>query len=110
MEGASGLARTCEDPALRVNPLHCRHARERAAATVRARCELEPGNVVGSLAGRIGCDLGGHRAAVDMLPVGAGVMAADRLAVKQQRRDRLAESPQQLAVLAGLTLVNLGTL
>jgi hypothetical protein len=42
-----------------------------------------------------------------VLPVRAGIVAADGLAVEQERRDRLAERPGELAIVAGLALVDL---
>ena len=56
---------------------------------------------------RVAGDLADDRAAVHVLPVRTGVVAADGLAVEQQRRDRLAERPGELAVGAGLALVHL---
>src|ERR1700716_2040595 len=57
-----------------------------------------------------GGDLAGHRAAVGQLPGRAGIMAADNLVVRNQRRDRLPESPGQLAIIAGLAFVDLRAL
>ena len=45
-----------------------------------------------------------------MLPVRPGIVPANRLALGQQRRDRLAEGPGGLAVGAGLALVDLRAL
>jgi hypothetical protein len=110
MEGAGLIARTGVDPALRVDLLHRCHARECPPASVRARSEFEPRNVVRPLAGHMRQYFGRHGAAVHVLPVRAGVMAADRLAVEQERRDRLAEYPGELAIAARLALINLGAL
>src|ERR1700738_995893 len=93
--------------ALVVDPLHGRDARERAASAVVRHFELEPGNIVRRLAGSIARGLCSHGAAVDMLPVRAGIVTSDGLAVEQQRRDRLAERPCKLAVVTGLALVDL---
>ena len=47
---------------------------------------------------------------VGQLPARAGEVPADRLAVDQQRRNRLAELPDELAVRAGLAVVDLRAL
>src|SRR6266699_1333381 len=62
------------------------------------------------LTGHMGQYFGRHGAAVHVLPVRAGGMAADRLALEQERRDRLAEYPGELAIAARLALINLGAL
>src|SRR5262245_19642613 len=74
---------------------------------MRRRVELEPGNIARRLARHVGDRLADHRAAVDVLPVRPGIVAPDGFAVEQQRRDRLAERPCELAVAAGLALVDL---
>src|SRR5260370_33762849 len=98
MEGAGLVARTGVDPALRVDLLHRCHARERPSASVRGRSEFEPRTVVRSLAGHVRQYFGRYAAAVHVLPVPAGVMATARLAVEQERRDRLAEPSRESAV------------
>ena len=45
-----------------------------------------------------------------MLPGWPGVMAADRLVVEKEGRDRLAEHPGELAVVSRFTLIDLRTL
>src|ERR1700738_5380119 len=95
------------NPALGVDPLHGRDARERAASAVVRHFELEPGNIVRGLAGSIARGLCTHGAAVDMLPVRSGIVTSDGLAVELQRRDRLPECPCELAVVTGLALVDL---
>src|SRR5262245_21740371 len=45
-----------------------------------------------------------------MLPVGPGIVAADRLALTEQGRDRLAERPGELAVRGSLAFIDLGAL
>ena len=67
---------------------------------------LSQGMSAADRAGRARRDLADDPAAVDMLPVRAGVVASDRLAVEQERRDRLAERPGQAAG-ARLALVDL---
>ena len=91
---------------LRVDPLYRRDAGERAAAAPRGDFELEPGMSFG-VPGRVAGGLADDGAAVHMLPVRPGVMPADGLAVRQQRRDRLTERPGELAVRACLALVDL---
>ena len=57
--------------------------------------------------GALADHLAGDAAAVDVIPVGSGIVAADGLAVEDQRRDGFAESPGELAVRTGLALVEL---
>ena len=47
-------------------------------------------------------------AAVAVLPIGPGIVATHRRAIEQQRRDRLAELPGELAGGVGLAVVDLG--
>src|SRR2546430_16789231 len=110
MEGAGLIARTGVDPALRVDLLHRCHARECPPAAVRGRSEFEPRNVVRPLAGHMGQYFGRHGAAVHVLPVRAGGMVADRLAVEQERRDRLAGVASGPSIAARLSLLNFGGL
>ena len=110
MKGARLLAGAGVDAAAGVDPLHRRDARQRAAAAMRRYLELEPGDIARRLAGDVGDRLADHRAAVEMLPIRPGIVTSDGFAVEQQRRDRLAERPCELAVAAGLALVDLRTL
>jgi hypothetical protein len=104
---ASMVARTLQDPAMGVEPLHSADICERPAAAVVHDVELEPGNVICSRAGRIADRLASHGAAVRVLPGRTGVMPPDRLVVEYQRCDRLPEDPGELAVVAGFALVDL---
>src|SRR5262245_66520632 len=92
------------DAALGVDPLHRGDAREQARAAMGRHLELEPGNIARRLARDVGDRLADHGAAVGVLPVRPGIMAPDGFAVEQQRSDRLAESPWELAVSSGLAL------
>src|SRR5262245_61863344 len=95
------------DAAHGVDPLHRGHARQRAAPALRGDFELEPRDVACALARRIGGGLGDHGAAVRVLPVRPGIVAPDGLAVEHEGGDRLAQRPCELAVGAGLALVDL---
>ena len=110
MEIAGLVAWTAVDPALRVDLQHRCHAGERPPASVRGRSELEPRNVMRRLAGHTSYYVGSHAAAIRVLPVRAGVITADRLTFEAKRRSRLSECPDELAVAAGLALINLSTL
>src|SRR5262245_15529332 len=77
---------------------------------MRRHLELEPGNIARRLARDVGDRLADHGAAVGVLPVRPGIVTADGFAVEQQRRDRLAKYPCELAVAAGLALVDLRAL
>src|SRR5262245_18484377 len=110
MEGAGLIASAGMDAALGVDPLHRRDARQQARAATRRHLELEPGNIAWRLARDVGDCLADHGAAVGVLPVRPGIVAPDGFAVEQQRRDRLAERPCELAVAAGLALVDLRAL
>src|SRR6516225_4518765 len=101
------VARTLQDPAMSVEPLHSADICERPAAAVGHDVELEPGNVICSRTGRIAYRLASHGAAVRVLPGRTGVMPPDRLVVEYQRCDRLPEDPGELAVVAGFALVDL---
>src|SRR5580704_5306012 len=79
-------------------PLHGGDVAQKSAATVVRYVKLEPRNIACGLAWRGGGDFADHGAAVGQLPGRTGVVAADSLAVEQQRRDRLTECPRQLAV------------
>src|SRR5436309_11419465 len=107
LEAAGLVASTLELAACRVDPLHRGDARQDAAAAVGNHLKLQPWNVAVGGTRRIADGLADHCAAVAVLPVGTGVMTADRLAVDQQRRDWLAEDPVQLAVGAGLAFIDL---
>src|SRR6516225_4645678 len=87
------VARTLQDPAMGVEPLHSADICERPAATVVHDVELEPGNIICSRAGHIADRLASHGAAVHVLPGWTGVMPHDRLVVEYQRCDRLPEDP-----------------
>src|SRR5262249_49948209 len=65
---ASMVARTLQDPAVGVEPLHSADICERPAAAVVHDVELEPGNVICCRAGRIADRLASHGAAVHVLP------------------------------------------
>src|SRR5262245_59904367 len=110
VEGAGLVASAAHDAAHGVDALDGRRRRKDAAAAARRYFELEPGDVARGLAGRVGEHLAGDAAAVDVIPVRAGVVAADRLAVDEERRDRLAERPGELAVGAGLAVIDLRAL
>src|SRR3954454_7558140 len=97
MKCAGFIASPLVPAADRVNPLHRRHTRERTAPAARHHLKLEQRDVLWRCAWRIAGDLGDHRAAIHVLPVRAGVVAADGLAVREQRSDRLAENPRELA-------------
>jgi hypothetical protein len=110
MEGAGLVARTGVDPALRVDLLSVvtpeSVPRPRCAVARSLSHEMSSGLLPGTCASTL---------AVTALPsmcspVRAGVMAADRLAVEQERRDRLAEYPGELAIAARFALINLGAL
>src|SRR5262245_43480678 len=79
VEGAGLVAGTAHDAAHRVDALDRSRAREHAIATPRCHFELEPGNIIRRLAGRAADPFGSDAAAVDVVPVRAGVVAADRL-------------------------------
>src|SRR5258708_37911411 len=97
-------------PAHRIDALHRGDARERPAAAARGDLELEPGNVLRRCARRIAGGLADDRAAVRVLPARPGIMAPDRLAVREQRRDRLPAGPGEPAVGAGRALADLPAL
>ena len=106
---ASMVARTLQDPAMGVEPLHSAAICKRPAAAVVHDIELQPGNVIRSCTGRIADRLAYHGAAVHVLPGRTGVMPPDRLVVEDQRCDRLAEDPGELVVVVGFALVDLRT-
>src|ERR1700756_1337007 len=93
-----------------VDPLHGGDIRKRPASAAVHDVQLEPGNVVRRRAGRVADRLAGHGAAIPMLPGWPGVMAANRLVIDKEGRDRLAEHPGELALVSGLTLIDLRTL
>ena len=93
-----------------IDPLHRGDGRQHAAAAAGGHLELEPGDVAGRRARRVADDLADHGAAVAVLPARTGIVPADGLAVGDQRRDRLAESPGELAVGAGLAFIDLRAL
>ena len=110
MERAGFVAGTGQHAALGIDPLHRGHARERAASPMSGHFKLEPRDVACGFARSVAGGFGGYRTAVDVLPVGSRIMTADGLALQQQRRDRLAERPGQLAVIAGFALIDLRAL
>ena len=110
MEGAGLVAGTGMHAAPGIDPLHRRDSRQHAAAAMRRHLELEPGDIARRLARNVGDRFADHGAAVDVLPVRTGIVAPDGFAIEQQRRDRLAERPCELAVAAGLALVDLRAL
>lgn len=93
-----------------VDALNRGNGREDAAAAVGGHSQLKPGNVGGSGTRRIAGGLGGHGAAVGMLPVRSGIVPADRLALGEQGGDRFTKSPGELAVGAGLAFIDLRAL
>ena len=93
--------------ALGVDPLHGGDAVELARALVRVHLEFEPGDIVLGCARRVGDHFGGDAAAVKQLPARARAVLAHHLAVGGERRLRRDEGPGQLAVGAGLALVEL---
>jgi hypothetical protein len=99
------VARVVELPADRVDALYRRDVRKHAAAAPGNHIEFEPGDVFCRCARRAGDNLAHHRAAVAQLPGRARKMTADNLVVRNERCDRLPESPGQLAVRAGLAFV-----
>src|SRR6516165_10998356 len=105
MERAGLIAGAGMDATAGVDPLHRGDARQQARAAMRRHLELEPRNIARRLARDVGDRLADHGAAVGVLPVRSGIVAPDGFAVEQQRRDRLAERPCELAVAAGLALV-----
>src|SRR4029079_1872945 len=95
VERAGLVAGAAHDSAHRIDTLDRGRAREHTIATPRRHFELEPGHVIGTLAGRVGEHLAGDATAIGVIPVRAGVVASDRLAVEKERRNRLAECPPQ---------------
>src|SRR5262249_341098 len=95
------------DAAARVDPLHRRDVRQQASAAMRRHLEFEPGNVVGRLPRNVGGRFGDHGAAVGVLPGRPGIVAADGLAIEDERGDGLAEPPGEFAVIAGFAFVDL---
>src|SRR6516165_5451264 len=93
-----------------VDPLHGGDIRKRPASPAVHDVQLDPGNVVHRRARRVADRLAGNGAAVPVLPGWPGVMAADRLVVEKECRDRLAEHPGELALVSELTLIDLRTL
>ena len=69
----SMVARTLQDPAMGVEPLHRADICEHPAAAVVHDVELEPGNVICSRAGRIADRLASHGTAIHVLPGRTGV-------------------------------------
>src|SRR5439155_13126774 len=72
--GARLVASAIELSTHRVDPLHCRHRTENAAAAPGSHSELQPGNVVRDHPRGGADDLADHRAAVAVLPVRSGIM------------------------------------
>src|SRR5580698_10594023 len=97
LEAAGLVAGAVELAALGVDPLHGGDAGQDAAATRGGYLKLQPGDVVSRGARRVAGGLADHSAAVDVLPVRPGIVAADGLAVDQKGRDRFAEGPGELA-------------
>src|SRR3954452_21968528 len=110
LEIAGLVARTLELAAMGVDALNRRNRREDAAAPVGRHFQFQPGNVARGGTRGVAGGLGGHGAAVGMLPVRSGIVTADRLALRQQGGDRFAKTPGELAVGAGLALVDLRAL
>jgi hypothetical protein len=90
-----------------VDPLDRSHASENAAAAIGTDGEFQQGYIVPARAWSVANDLGGHRAAVDVLPIWPGVVPADGFAVQKKRCYRFAELPGEFAVRAYLALLNL---
>jgi hypothetical protein len=103
-KGAGLIACALGGAAMAVDPLHGGDIRERPASAAVHDVQLEPGNVVHCRAGRVADRLAGHGAAIPMLPGWPGVMAANRLVIDKEGRDRLAEHPSELALVSGLAL------
>src|SRR5208282_3827921 len=104
---AGRVTRTGECAARCVDALHNGGSAERSATAPPDDLKFKPGNVICCRARRIADNLSRHGAAVGVLPGGAGIMTSDGLASGDQRRDRLAKGPRELAIAARLALVNL---
>src|SRR4051812_37015167 len=91
LEIAGLVARTLKLTAMGVDALNRGDGREDAAAAVGGHFQFQPGNVGRCRARRVADGLADYGAAVGVLPVRPGIVPADRLALGQQRRDRLAE-------------------
>ena len=105
---AAGLfALALEFAARRIDPLHRGDTGEDAGAAPGGHGQLQPGDIVRRGAGGVADRLADDGARVDVFPVRPRIVPADGLAVEQQRRDRLAECPGQLAVAGSLAFIDL---
>src|SRR5438874_177305 len=103
--GDRALARSLRRPTLGVDALDGLHTRQQPAAALLGDLEFEPWQIVESRSRRGGHHLRPHGASVDVLPVRPGIMQADRLAIEDQRRNRLARLPHELAARIEFALV-----
>jgi hypothetical protein len=94
--------------ALGIDTLNGRHSVKRAIAGLTDNIEPEPRNVIGAGPRRVSDDLRLHRAAIDVVPSQFGfvdvspaqsrILPANRLAIEDQRGDRLPRLPGELVV------------
>src|SRR5713101_2086677 len=93
-----------------VDSLDRRGAGELARPTLRRNLEFEQRDVFRRRTGSATGHLAGHRAAVGQFPTRTCIVPTDGLAVGDQRRNRLAELPDELATAIRLAFVDLGAL
>ncbi len=106
--GAGLVAGALEFAARRVDPLHRGDAGMRMPVPRRGgHRRASARDIVGDRAGALPTALPTTALPSHVLPGRPGIVPADGLAIEQQRRDRLAERPGQLAVGAGLAFVDL---
>lgn len=106
MKLADFLASAFGIASMRVQALDRRHILQRAGAAMIGDFELQPRNVPAGRTRRASRAFRNHCAPFNF-PVRTRVMAANDLAVLEQRGDRLAELPRELAAWIRLALVNL---
>src|ERR1700756_4335700 len=86
LAGLLAVACALEHAADGIDPLHGGDVGELASALVGGDLELQPGDVVGIGAGRIGDRLAGDAAAVAEVPARSGAVIAHHLVGDSQRR------------------------
>ena len=102
-----GFAWPFDNAALGVESLDRRDTGQLTRSAMGDRFKLEQGNILRRRTGGATGDLAGDRTAIGQLPTRAGKVSTDRLAVDEQRRNGLAELPNELSVRTGLAVVDL---
>jgi hypothetical protein len=100
----SMVARTLQDPAMGVEPLHSADICEGPAAAVVHDVELEPGNVICGRAGRIANRLASHGVAVRVVPGRTATFACKRYCESNLRRPPQKPQPMTSAQITPLKI------